>query len=133
MTDFPPYPSGLRLVGRRVVVVGGGHVAQRRIPPLIGAGADVVVVAPEVTPAIEGLASEVTLTLREFTEADLDEAWYVIAATDVANTATAANSPTVKKIFVRIPQLANQAPNPARLFDGLFVIPAAPWAVPDPR
>ncbi len=39
--DFPPYPSGLRLAGRRVVVAGGGHVAQRRVPGLIAVGADV--------------------------------------------------------------------------------------------
>ena len=42
-TDFPPYPSGLRLSGRRVVVIGGGQVAQRRVPALLAAGADVVV------------------------------------------------------------------------------------------
>jgi uroporphyrin-III C-methyltransferase/precorrin-2 dehydrogenase/sirohydrochlorin ferrochelatase len=84
MTDFPPYPSGLRLAGRRVVVAGGGHVAQRRVPGLIAVGADVVVVSPEVTPAVEGLAagSEITWLRRGFEEADLDEAWYVIAATD---------------------------------------------------
>jgi uroporphyrin-III C-methyltransferase / precorrin-2 dehydrogenase / sirohydrochlorin ferrochelatase len=82
MPDFPPYPSGLRLAGRRVVVVGGGHVAQRRIPALIAVGADVVVVAREVTPAVEGLGAEITLHLRDFVESDLDEAWYAIAATD---------------------------------------------------
>ena len=82
MPDFPPYPSGLRLAGRRVVVVGGGHVAQRRIPALIAVGADVVVVAREVTPAVEGLKAEITLHLRDFVESDLDEAWYAIAATD---------------------------------------------------
>jgi uroporphyrin-III C-methyltransferase / precorrin-2 dehydrogenase / sirohydrochlorin ferrochelatase len=80
--DHPPYPAGLRLAGRRVVVVGGGHVAQRRVPVLIAAGADVVVVSPEVTPAIEGLGGEITIRLRPFTEPDLDGAWYVIAATD---------------------------------------------------
>jgi len=84
MTDHPPYPSGLRLAGRRVVVVGGGNVAQRRVPALIGAGADVLVVSPHVTPAIEGLASEISLELRAFTESDLDGAWYVTAATDDA-------------------------------------------------
>lgn len=79
------YPSALRLQGRRVVVVGGGHVAQRRVPALIAAGADVVVVSPEVTPAIEGLVGgqEVTWVARGFVPEDLDEAWYVIAATNV--------------------------------------------------
>ncbi len=82
MTDFPPYPAGLRLAGRRVVVVGGGSVAQRRIPPLIDCGALVEVISPEVTPAIEGMGEEIALTLRPFTESDLDGAWYVIAATN---------------------------------------------------
>ncbi len=83
-TEFPPYPSGLRLAGRRVVVVGGGHVAQRRIPGLIAVGAVVDVVSPVVTPAIEGLvgAGEITWQRRPFLPTDLDEAWYVIAATD---------------------------------------------------
>ena len=84
MNDFPTYPSGLRLAGRKVVVVGGGHVAQRRIPGLIAAGADVLVVSPEVTPAIEGLvgSGEITWRQRPFAAEDLDGAWYVIAATD---------------------------------------------------
>ena len=84
MADFPPYPSGLRLAGRRVVVVGGGQVAQRRIPALIAAGALVEVVSPEVTPAIVGLvgSGEVTWTARPFAPGDLDGAWYVIAATN---------------------------------------------------
>ena len=77
-----PYLAGLVLAGRRVVVVGGGHVAQRRIPALLAAGADVVVVSPEVTPAIEGMSAELTLVQRGFTESDLDQAWYVVSATD---------------------------------------------------
>ena len=82
--DFPPYPSGLILAGRRVVVAGGGHVAQRRVPALLAAGAEVSVVSPVVTPAIEGLvgSGEVTWHERGFEESDLDGAWYVIAATD---------------------------------------------------
>jgi uroporphyrin-III C-methyltransferase / precorrin-2 dehydrogenase / sirohydrochlorin ferrochelatase len=81
--DFPPYPSGLLLAGRRVVVVGGGQVAQRRIPALIAAGADVEVVSPEVTPAIEGMlgSGELRWTERGFEAGDLDGAWYVVCAT----------------------------------------------------
>jgi uroporphyrin-III C-methyltransferase/precorrin-2 dehydrogenase/sirohydrochlorin ferrochelatase len=76
VTDTPTYPAGLRLAGRRVAVVGGGQVAQRRVPGLIAAGADLHVVSPSVTPAIEGLvgAGEVTWHERGFAEADLDGA-----------------------------------------------------------
>ena len=82
--EFPPYPSGLRLGGRRVVVVGGGNVAQRRVPGLLACGAEVVVVSPVVTPAIEGLvgSGEITWHERGFEPGDLDGTWYVVAATD---------------------------------------------------
>lgn len=65
-------------------MVGGGHVAQRRIPPLVGAGALVDLVSPEVTPSVEGFVQEglVTWQARHFVADDLDGAWYVIAATD---------------------------------------------------
>src|SRR6478609_698670 len=84
--DYPTYPVGLRLAGRKVVVVGGGNVAQRRLPTLIAAGAEVYVVSPVVRPAIEGLvgSGEVTLVERGFEDADLDGACYVMAATDDA-------------------------------------------------
>lgn len=82
--DVQVYPVGLLLQGRRVVVVGGGHVAQRRVPQLMGAGADVLVVSPDVTPAIQGMveAGELGWAERAFVDADLDDAWYVVAATD---------------------------------------------------
>ena len=96
----PPYPSGLRLSGRKVVVVGGGNVAQRRVPVLVGAGALVTVVSPVVTPAIEGLGGEITLELRRFRESDVDEAWYVIAATDdPAVNATVSAAAETRRIF----------------------------------
>lgn len=83
MVEPAPYPSGLILTGRRVVVVGGGQVAQRRVPALLAAGADVLLVSPEVTPALEGLRAELTWVRREFEESDLDGAWYVVAATNL--------------------------------------------------
>jgi len=50
------YLVGLDLTGRRVVVVGGGTVAQRRLPRLVASGASVEVIAPHVTPAVQGMA-----------------------------------------------------------------------------
>jgi uroporphyrin-III C-methyltransferase/precorrin-2 dehydrogenase/sirohydrochlorin ferrochelatase len=103
--DFPPYPSGLRLQGRRVVVVGGGHVAQRRIPRLLSAGADVQVVSPVVTRAVEGLAGagEIAWTPRGYRAGDVDGAWYVIAATDdpAVNAAVSAEAEEQRTFCVR--------------------------------
>ena len=75
------YLVGLRLNGRRVVVVGGGTVAQRRLPLLLANGADVHVIARAATPAVEAMEG-ITLELRDFRDGDLDGAWYAIAATD---------------------------------------------------
>lgn len=105
MDQAAPYLSALRLVGRRVVVVGGGHVAQRRIAALLAAAADVVVVSPQVTPAIEGMATagELAWVRRRFQAADLDGAWYVIAATDdpTANAAVGAAAEERRVFCVR--------------------------------
>ncbi|BBZ07269.1 uroporphyrinogen-III C-methyltransferase [Mycolicibacterium doricum] len=80
MTDNA-YLVGLRLAGRKVVIVGAGTVAQRRLPLLIANAADVHVIARAATPAVEAMTG-ITLTLRDFRVGDLDGAWYVIAATD---------------------------------------------------
>jgi uroporphyrin-III C-methyltransferase/precorrin-2 dehydrogenase/sirohydrochlorin ferrochelatase len=75
------YLVGLRLAGKKVVVVGGGTVAQRRLPLLVASGADVHVITIDATPAVEAIEG-ITLTMRPFRDGDLEGAWYVIAATD---------------------------------------------------
>lgn len=80
MTESP-YLVGLRLTGKKVVVVGGGTVAQRRLPLLVASGADVHVITRTATPAVEAMP-RITLSLRDYREGDLDGAWYAIAATD---------------------------------------------------
>ena len=83
MAEHPAYPVGLRLTGRRVVVLGGGQVAQRRLPALIAAGADVHLVSPEATPSVEAMADagEITWTKRPYVEGDLANTWYALIAT----------------------------------------------------
>ncbi|MGW2524268.1 uroporphyrinogen-III C-methyltransferase [Streptomyces sp. NPDC001617] len=83
MAEHPAYPVGLRLTGRKVVVLGGGQVAQRRLPALIAAGADVLLVSPEATPSVEAMAEagEITWQQRPYDEGDLSDAWYALIAT----------------------------------------------------
>jgi uroporphyrin-III C-methyltransferase/precorrin-2 dehydrogenase/sirohydrochlorin ferrochelatase len=75
------YLVGLRLAGKKVVVIGGGTVAQRRLGLLVASGADVHVITRSATPAVEAMTG-ITLSLRDYREGDLDGAWYAIAATD---------------------------------------------------
>jgi uroporphyrin-III C-methyltransferase/precorrin-2 dehydrogenase/sirohydrochlorin ferrochelatase len=85
------YPIGLRLDGLRVLVVGGGTVATRRVPALLAAGADVVLVAPELTPALHDLATagRVAWRARRFEPSDVDDAWLVHVAVDDPGAAAA--------------------------------------------
>ncbi|GAA3780748.1 uroporphyrinogen-III C-methyltransferase [Micromonospora maritima] len=83
-TPPSPYPLGLRLAGRRVLVVGGGAVATRRVPALLDAGADVLLVSPELTPALRAHsdAGRLRWEPRRFVPGDLDGAWLVQVAVD---------------------------------------------------
>src|SRR5262249_53741019 len=73
------YPLMLSLAGRRVVVVGGGRVALRRVRALLEAGANVIVIAPVVLPGLADLP--VTLLARQYRAGDLAAAWLAHAAT----------------------------------------------------
>jgi uroporphyrin-III C-methyltransferase / precorrin-2 dehydrogenase / sirohydrochlorin ferrochelatase len=99
------YLLGLRLHGRRVVVVGGGAVATRRIPALLDAGADIVLVSPSVTASLEDLAAagRVRWEPRGYADGDCAGAWLVCACTDnpEVNAAVAATAERQRTWYVR--------------------------------
>jgi siroheme synthase-like protein len=72
------FPAFLKLHGRRVVVVGGGPVAASKLAALQTAGADLVVIAPEVCEAIR--SAGVSIVQRPYEPDDLEGAWFVVAA-----------------------------------------------------
>lgn len=79
------YPIGLRLGGRRVLVVGGGKVAARKAGGLLGAGARVLAVSRVFSPAFLRLVSSgaaLTCVERPYQSSDLQDMSLVIAATD---------------------------------------------------
>ncbi|MHA7168440.1 uroporphyrinogen-III C-methyltransferase [Arthrobacter bambusae] len=80
------YPTALRLLGRPVLVVGGGPVAARRAKGLLDAGARVTVVAPVASDALRELAASGLLTWepRTYLSSDVDGVWFVQTATGVA-------------------------------------------------
>jgi len=96
------YPLGLRLDGLRVLVVGGGVVASRRVPALLAAGARVVIVSPELTPALRDLADagRVQWQVRRFVASDVDGAWLVqVAVDDPAAAAAVSAAADERRVF----------------------------------
>lgn len=73
------FPVFLKLVGRRVLVVGAGPVAAGKLSSLSDAGARITVVAPDVVAEIAALPA-IELVRRRFQESDLDGVFYVVAA-----------------------------------------------------
>lgn len=81
----PVYPIFLtNLAAWRVVVVGGGMVAARKVGGLLAAHANVTVIAPDLAPPLQALydAGQVTWHPRRFDPADVTGARLVFAATD---------------------------------------------------
>ncbi|MEG0829127.1 MAG: precorrin-6A reductase [Anaerovoracaceae bacterium] len=78
------FPSFINISGRKVVVIGAGKIAKRRINTLIDFDCKLNVIGKELEPEVEELQRRGVLTAhtRGFVDADLDGADIVLAATD---------------------------------------------------
>ncbi len=77
------YPIHLKLTGKRVLVVGGGRVASRRVPRLVDCGAHVTIVSPDLAPELQRFVDHGSILWvdRRFLADDVEGATLVIAAT----------------------------------------------------
>jgi uroporphyrin-III C-methyltransferase/precorrin-2 dehydrogenase/sirohydrochlorin ferrochelatase len=77
------FPVFFDLNGQKVLIVGGGEVALRKISLLERTGALITLVAPEIAPELmaRAAAGKLKLAIREFAPDDLDGARLVIVAT----------------------------------------------------
>jgi uroporphyrin-III C-methyltransferase/precorrin-2 dehydrogenase/sirohydrochlorin ferrochelatase len=77
------FPVFFDLTGQKVLIVGGGEVALRKVTLLERTGASITLVAPEIAPELleRGAAGKLKLALREFAPDDLDGVRLVIVAT----------------------------------------------------
>lgn len=78
------YPINLNLSGRICVVIGGGAVAERKVMPLLSAGAAVLIVSPSLTTGLAELAAAGSVQWLEsgYATGVTDGAALVFAATD---------------------------------------------------
>ena len=84
MADYPRFPLFVDLSGKKIVVVGGGRIALRRIRTLTQFTEKVTVVSPELHPDLLPLeeAGRLTVLRRPYAPADIEGAALVLAATD---------------------------------------------------
>jgi siroheme synthase-like protein len=77
------FPIFVKLESRLVVVIGGGSVAEGKIPGVLSAGARVRLIAPSITQQIAEWVrfGKIDWLPKEFAAADLNGAFLVIAAT----------------------------------------------------
>jgi siroheme synthase-like protein len=79
------FPIFVKLEGRLIVVVGGGTIAEGKIPGVLTAGARIRLIAPSITPQIAAWVrfGKIDWLPKEFEAEDLNGAFLVIAATSV--------------------------------------------------
>jgi precorrin-2 dehydrogenase / sirohydrochlorin ferrochelatase len=78
------YPIMLQLEGKKVVVVGGGKVAERKVNGLLGTGALVSVISPIVTDELRRLSGKGVIDWKEklFSPDDMKDSFLIFAATN---------------------------------------------------
>ncbi|UHP11548.1 bifunctional precorrin-2 dehydrogenase/sirohydrochlorin ferrochelatase [Listeria marthii] len=74
------YPIMLDVTGKKVVIIGGGKVALRKIAGLLDAGADILVVGLAVLPEIKAL--DVQVAEEAYRAAHLESAFMIFICTD---------------------------------------------------
>ena len=89
MTMF--FPIYLNLTGKRVVVIGGGEVAERKVAALSDTGAEITVVSPALTLQLLSLANSNAIRWqnRSYVRGDCAGATLVFSATDDPETSRA--------------------------------------------
>jgi len=58
------FPLFIDINGKKVMVIGGGNVAERRLKALVLFGADITVISPSVTEYIENTVSSNTISIK---------------------------------------------------------------------
>ena len=78
------FPIYLNLTGKRVIVIGGGDVAERKVASLSRTGAEIIVISPDLTPNLLSVAESnvIDWKKRNYVCGDCSGAALVLCATN---------------------------------------------------
>lgn len=115
---MPYYPVLLDLRGLRVIVIGGGKVAERKINTLLGCGALINIIAKELTPLLQRYLEEKKIAYvgKKLNKGHLKGAFMVIAATNDAK-----QNRTISEMAKKKGMLINAVDQPS---DCNFILPS---------
>ena len=116
------YPINLDIEGKVCVVLGGGHVALRKVKDLLNAGGKVTVIAPDICDDLRLLAETEQIEWREqcYTKSCLPAGLILIAATDNPQVnELAAIEAAEKHMLINIVNFSSCIPN-----SSLFTVPS---------
>lgn len=110
------FPFMVEIGGKDILIVGGGRSAFHKVRAFLGFGANITVIAEDISPDISRLSGEILVLQRAYAPADLEGRALVVAATDD------------KELNRRIAASARQAGIPANAVDDKdncdFIFPA---------
>ncbi len=78
------FPAFIKLDDRKVLLVGGGRIAAEKLEKLLDFTADITIVAPEISEAVETMARARGLTVRRrpYEPGDLEGIFVAVVAVD---------------------------------------------------
>jgi precorrin-2 dehydrogenase / sirohydrochlorin ferrochelatase len=80
-----PYPIHLNLYGKKVSIIGGGAIAERKVKQLLDTGAIIEIISPDLTESLQESIKgneNIFWKKKRFTSEDLVDAFLIIAATN---------------------------------------------------
>ena len=84
---YSHFPLFINITGKKIYVVGGGNIATRRVNTCIKFGANITVIAPQVSQQLMTLYEEgkIHILQKEYEETDINDAYMILAATNNQN------------------------------------------------
>lgn len=75
------FPFFINIKDKKCIIIGGGNVAARKIEKLLPFKPNITVIAPEISDIIKNIKGIETVS-REFQDKDINDAFFVISASD---------------------------------------------------